>query len=85
MALSVILTVIGYAVLPDTVKVQLSIGGTEANTLPKLLALLLPGVLTAGGGAALLFAGVDAKQQKRFTLLTGVGLLIYILMFAVNL
>ena len=72
--------VAGYLILPDTLVTQISLSGENATTMPKALALAIPLILAAGG--AVLYRG---GGEKKYLLVSLVGLVINIFAFAVNL
>lgn len=82
---SLALAVTAYLVLPETVVVQVSFGGTPSNTMPKLIAVLIPTALGVGGALTALFAKEEGRGVFRALTLSGVGLLVFLLTFAVNL
>lgn len=82
LVVSVALGVASYLLLPDTVTTQLSIGGSSATTMPKILAVLLPTALGAGGAIAHL---AQKEPTKKPLLVSAVGILVFVIMLAVNL
>ena len=82
---SAALAVISYIVLPETVIVQISVGGSPATTMPKLIAVLLPFALGAGGAVSGLSDAGEAKSQRKWLIISGVGILVFAVMLIVNL
>ncbi len=79
------LAVWAYTALPETVTTQVSLSGGSATTMPKLLALLIPVALSAGGAAACLLNKTDAKAKTKGVIVSGVGAAVIILTLIVNL
>lgn len=80
---SAILTVISYIYLPSTVITQLTIGSSSPSTNPKLVAIALPALLSLGGGCISLFSKNEGKNKPIF--ISIIGVIIFIIMLAVNL
>lgn len=79
-ALAVGAAVAGYLLLPDVLTVQIAAGGNKPTTMPKPLALLLPLILTTA------FALIWRKSGERKNLIiSAIGLVVFILSFALNL
>lgn len=78
----IVLAVISFVVLPDPVITQFSIGNSDVTTMPKLPALFLPTLLGIVGGFMVL---KDKEKPKNGLLLTGVGILIFVITLIVNL
>ncbi len=81
LAASVILAVVSWLALPETVTTQVSLGGSSATTMPKLVAVALPALLGAGGAAAALFGKSESHKPL---IVSGVGVLIFVVMLLVN-
>lgn len=80
--LTIVLAVISFFVLPDTVITQVG-GSSGASTMPKETALLIPTALgLLGGGAGLLN---KSDKMGKETLIGAVGILVFILMLIFNL
>ena len=84
LAATVILAVVSFLLLPETVVTQLSFGG-DPTTMPKIAAVALPSLLGAGGAVAGLAAKGDDKTRKKCLLVSAVGILIFAVMLLVNL
>ena len=80
LAVSVILAVVGFLILPDTLIIQLSIDGTAGNTAPKVLGLLLPVALSGFGSI-----GYGKSGSGKMLLTACVGLVAFLLLFVFNL
>ena len=70
---------VGFILLPDTVVVQISTGGS-ANTAPKIVGLAIP-FLVCAGFSALYLKGKNARNLG----VSLVGVVIFVLLFAFNL
>ena len=81
-ACAVLLAVVGYFTLPDTLVVQLAAGGTPANTLPKIPALLIP--LAVSCIFAVLFMTCAAQARLKYLLVSLLGFAIDAVTFIVN-
>lgn len=78
----VVLAVISFVVLPDSVITQISIGDSGVTRMPKLAALLIPTFFGLAGGFMTL---EDKGNGKKGLLLGTVGILIFIITLVVNL
>lgn len=81
-AAAAVLAIVSFVLLPDTVITQLSFGGSAATTMPKLVAIGLPTLFSVGGAAAYL---AGQNDNKKSLLVSGVGILIFVIMLIVNL
>lgn len=78
--ISILLTIVGYIVLPDNLVMQVTVGGAASNTMPKILGLLVP------FGLSSIFAVVYYKTGTvKNLIISVVGLLSYILVYIFNL
>ncbi len=78
---SVILAVIGYVVLPDTLVMQFTPSGEAGTTMPKILGLVVPLFITVT--FSILF--YKNKDSKKHLIIALIGLLIYAFIFIFNL
>ena len=78
-ALALIMSVAGYAILPDTVLIQVVVDGHTPNTLPKLAAVLIPTLIVVFGVAT-----VWRTRDNRSYLVPVIGILVFILTFVFN-
>ena len=81
---SVILSVISYVILPETVVTQISLGNANATTMPKLIAILIPLALGAGGAVASILKREDQKNARKMLIVSGAGIVVFALMLIVN-
>lgn len=81
-AAAVALAAAGWFFLPEEVIIQVNALGQPSNTAPKLLAVLIPFVISAL--SAYLYGFGDARRQSRNLLLTAVGYLIAVITFVFN-
>ena len=82
-AAAAVMTVMGFALLPETVITQFATGG-GVNTMPKLAAVGLPALLGIGGAVA----AFTCKEKAAFTkalIVAGAGIFALGMMLAVNL
>ncbi|MGE4485180.1 MAG: hypothetical protein AB7C97_08725 [Oscillospiraceae bacterium] len=79
-AVSVILAVISFLILPDMVTVQVTFSGGAGNTMPKLFAVALPFVIS------IIFAVIYCRKDdnKRYLFLSLLGIAIYVITWAIN-
>ena len=82
-ALSLVLTLVGWLILPDTLIIQIGANGQASNTLPKLPALLIPLALSCVFSG--LYLGNVTGRRSRDLLLAVAGIGLSIVMIVVNL
>ena len=75
------LGIYGYMVLPDMVTVQIGISGNPSNIFPKILAVVLPILLSLGGGLGYYFS---KEKEKKYLILSVIGLLISVITLIFN-
>jgi uncharacterized membrane protein len=80
---SLILAVVGYVILPETLTVQIGLDGKPSNTLPKLFALLIP--LAISVIFSFMYMNDQGQRKSRNLFAAIFGIFISILMFVVNL
>lgn len=78
-------TIVGYFVLPATIAVQITAGGQVGNTMPKLVGLAIPAVITVIGAILFYKNGAEGNTRHNGLLISGVGLLVFVLLFVFNL
>lgn len=83
-ALAVLLFIAGYILLPDVVSTQITSSGTAGNTMPKLLALLLPFAVSEASALFFYFSANDDTGRKNL-IVAAVGLVMFVLTFVFNL
>ena len=81
LALALVLTVVGYLVLPETLVMQITLSGEGGTTLPKIIGLLVP--LALSGIFSVLY--YKNENSSRSLIVALVGLAMYAFVFAVNL
>lgn len=80
--ISIILAVLGYIMLPETVVVQIGLDGKAGNTLPKLAAILLPlGVTLISTG---LYMFSETSNRTKNLVFAGIGVLMAVFGIIVN-
>ena len=80
--ISIILAVLGYIMLPETVVVQIGLDGKAGNTLPKLAAILLPlGVTLISTG---LYMFSETSNQTKNLVFARIGILMAVFGIIVN-
>ncbi|HWQ58075.1 MAG TPA: hypothetical protein VN540_03570 [Clostridia bacterium] len=84
-ALAVIGGIAGFILLPDTLVVQLTLGGTAGNTMPKLLGLAIPVALAVFGAIKFYKDGGEAKPRNNGLIIALVGIVVFVLLFVFNL
>lgn len=85
LAVSIILALISYIFLPETVITQISLKGSASTTMPKIFAIALPFALSAGPSALCLFNRDSKVSSKKCLLLSVIGIVIFAIMLFVNL
>lgn len=83
-AVSAALAVISFLVLPDEVIIQFSVGAGANTIAPKLLAVLIPSAIGIGGAVFGLLAGENEKSWTKSIVASVVGVIVFIIMLAVN-
>lgn len=78
-------TVVSALLLPQTVITQLSLGGSGVTTMPKIIAVAVPALLSLGGSAAAFLAKDNENTVKRALIVALVGILVFALTLYVNL
>ena len=75
------LSIISWFILPDVVAVQVGVDGQVTNTMPKVLAVIIPlGVSVVG--SAMNLAGKEEKNKKGYILLImGIAIMVLSLLF----
>ncbi len=81
---TIIMAAISYIILPDTVVVQITMGGKNGTTMPKLIAILLPASIGLVGGGLLLTVK-EKTARIRAWVLSIVSIVVYIFTWVVNL
>ena len=80
-AISIVLGIYSYMVLPEIVTVQIDISGNPSNTFPKILAVIWPSLLSIGGGLGYYFS---KDKEKQYVILSIFGILASIITLAFN-
>lgn len=80
-AAAVALAVAAFIILPDSVAMQVSAGGTLQNTMPKAIAVALPLLITAIG----LVCAVRAEEKTKCFLIAAIGPVLQIVTMVMNL
>lgn len=79
--LSLGLGIYGYLVLPDMVTVQIDMSGNPSNIYPKILAVILPTVLSIGGSLGYYFS---KEKEKKYLILSIIGMAILVITLVFN-
>jgi len=82
-AVSVILAVMGFMVLPETLIIQIGLDGQASNTLQKIPALLIPFALSTV--FSILYLRGNGEKKSRNLIVAVIGVIVTIIMFVVNL
>lgn len=82
-AVSVILAVMGFMVLPETLIVQIGLDGQASNTLHKIPALLIPFALSTV--FSILYMRGNGEKKSHNLIVAVIGVIVAIIMFVVNL
>ncbi len=84
LAVNLILTIISYIVLPETVITQ--VGTSSPTTMNKLYAVLIPAAIGIGGSIYGLAGNTEDKNAiAKKLILAGIGPVIFVIMLVVNL
>lgn len=83
LCLSIAFAIVSYVLLPDEVITQITLSESHYRTMPKLVAIMIPFVLSSGFSIA---ASVlhDETKNKKYLLVSFIGILVYIVMLVVN-
>ncbi len=81
-AVAVVLSVVSWFLLPDTVVVQIGVDGQASNTMPKVFAVIVPLVISVIGSAMNL--NDDTRQNYRGYVLSIVGIAVMVFSLIVN-
>ena len=81
--IGVVLAVVGYLVLPETVVIQIDTHGRPANTLPKVAAIIIPLLFNVVGAVIHVTAG--ESQSRRAVIISGAGYALALLSIIINL
>ena len=76
---SLIICIISFIVLPDTVITQVKLDGTPSSTMPKMIAILVPFAITLIGPISYCI-----KKEKKYFLVSAIGIIVEIVMLVVN-
>jgi uncharacterized membrane protein len=76
------LAIVGYIVLPDTLVMQVTATGAAGTTMPKLLGLAIPTLISVG--AALYFLLNKKTENNEVLIISFVGIFAFILTFVFN-
>lgn len=81
-SVSVILFIVGYLLLPNEIVVQIGFDGKPSNTLPKIIGLFIPFLISS------LFAFISLKGNRetkaKNLIISIIGIVIFIFMFIMN-
>lgn len=79
-AVSLILAVISFILMPETVVIQVHMDGTPSTSVPKLLGLSLPVLLAAGGAVY-----YRIQHEPKALFIAAVGIIVEVAMLFMNL
>lgn len=82
--ISVVLTVVSYFVLPETVIIQIAMNANGNATLTKPVAILMPAVLSIAGAVFSLLSVQKGNKAPKGILISVVGVAIFAAMIVVN-
>ncbi|MDD5791226.1 MAG: DUF1648 domain-containing protein [Erysipelotrichaceae bacterium] len=78
-AIGIILAAVGYVILPEVVAVQVGFDGSVANTMPKLLAIGLPLLITIVG--SVINVKEDDNRKGLVLAIAGIVVMVITLLF----
>ncbi len=76
------LAVVGYIILPETLVMQVTLSGEAGTTMPKLLGLGIPTLISVG--AALYFLLNKDSESNKVLFVSFIGIFAFILTFVFN-
>ena len=82
--LSIILATISFFLLPEVVITQFSLNNDGVTTMPKWMAIALPFALGIGGAVISLYIKEDKRTKSKYLIVSGVGVVIFIIMLIAN-
>lgn len=83
-AVAVVLTIVGWVILPDSVAVKISMEGILSNYLPKSAALLLSLAVTALGSILYMRSDEGEKNSTGGIAVAIIGIVSFFVTFAFN-
>ena len=78
--LEIILVIIGFLILPDTLVMQITASGGAGNTMPKIVGLAIPFLLCAIFAVLYYF-----NTNKKHLLIAGLGVVLTVITLVFNL
>lgn len=78
-AAGIILSAVGYVILPEVVAVQVGFDGNVANTMPKLLAIGMPLLITIVG--SVINIGEDDNRKGLVLAIAGIAVMVITIIF----
>ncbi len=82
-AVSAILAVLGYILLPDVMVVQIGLDGSASNTLSKIPALLIPFAISTI--SSIMYMNSEASARTKNLIFAVLGVIIALFSFFINL
>jgi len=80
--IAIAFAIVGYFVLPDTLVMQVTLSGDAGTTMPKLLGLAIPTLISVG---AVLYFLLNKKSENNKSLWVSlIGIFAFILTFVFN-
>ena len=83
-AAAVLLAAAGIVYLPDALVVRIGLSGSAGKTMPKLLALAIPTLISIGFALDYLLAKKNEAQKDKSFWTSLIGIAIFVLMFITN-
>ena len=80
--IAIAFAIVGYLILPDTLVMQVKLSGDAGTTMPKLLGLAIPTLISVG--AALYFLLNKKSESNKVLIVSFIGILAFILTFIFN-
>lgn len=84
MVIVIMLSIISWFVLPETVSVQVGLDGEISNTMPKLFAILIPAVMSVIGGIIGIKSNDSNRKKGTALLCIGIAIMLFTLFFNFN-
>lgn len=84
LVLSVVLAIVSYIILPETVITQITLNSLNPTTMPKIIAILIPFALSTGFSVVSLLQKENSENKTKFLLVAVIGILVYFIMMVMN-
>lgn len=76
LAVAVILGILCWMKLPDTVICQIGFNGKASNSMPKIFAVVVPSIVSLLGSGLIIIGDEDSRSKGMAIALIGIGIMI---------